>query len=229
MRLFVKLAAVALAACSFATAASAASYNMSCVATNASNGSFTGTGDVGASLLVGDSVTITLTAGADANRAAGRRPARRRLREPSSRTLNACRCNTQGRRWRPFSLTASIPLDGDQSENGCCCFATWSQQGGRVNSMTWRRWPLPWRLTTSYWSALSRGWSRACQRSCTPSELRATGLSPGIPLHVYRARSSRVDGRLQLTCCGLAPASNFSTIGWNLMFARSLPAQARRP
>ena len=62
MRLIVKLAAVALAACSFATAASAASYNLSYVATDASSGSFSGTGDVGATLLVGDSVTITLAA-----------------------------------------------------------------------------------------------------------------------------------------------------------------------
>jgi hypothetical protein len=62
MRLFVKLAAVALTACAFATSASAASYNMSYVATTASNGSFTGTGDVGATLLVGDSVTVTLAA-----------------------------------------------------------------------------------------------------------------------------------------------------------------------
>lgn len=62
MRLFAKFAAVVLATCSVATAASAASYNMSYVATNAAHGSFTGTGDVGATLLVGDSVTITLTA-----------------------------------------------------------------------------------------------------------------------------------------------------------------------
>jgi len=62
MRHFVKLAAVAVAACSFATAASAASYNVSYVATNANSGSFSGTGDVGATLLVGDSLTVTLSA-----------------------------------------------------------------------------------------------------------------------------------------------------------------------
>lgn len=62
MRHFVRLAAVVAAGCSFATAASAASYNMSYVATNASSGVFAGTGDIGATLFVGDSVTITLLA-----------------------------------------------------------------------------------------------------------------------------------------------------------------------
>jgi hypothetical protein len=62
MHHFAKLAAVALTAFAVATSSSAASYNTSYVVTNPTFSSVSGTGDIGASLLVGDSLTVTLTA-----------------------------------------------------------------------------------------------------------------------------------------------------------------------